>query len=93
MEHCTRKPCDEKEIPTFGRDSLEQAMRLRIRDTIEELVREELEAALGAPKSARVGEQRQGYRHGTRERTLTTSLGPIWRMSSVSAGTSSASIA
>jgi transposase-like protein len=76
MEHCSRKPGDEKEIPAFGRDSIEQAMRLRIRDTIEALVKEELDAALGAAKSARVGEQRQGYRHGTRERTLTTSLGP-----------------
>jgi transposase-like protein len=54
-------------------------MRLRIRDTIEELVKAELDAALGASKSARVGEQRQGYRHGTRERTLTTSLGPACR--------------
>jgi len=76
MEHCTRKPGDEKEIPEFGCDSIEQAMRLRIRDTIEELVKEELDAVLGASKSARVGEQRQGYRHGTRARTLTTSLGP-----------------
>ena len=76
MEHCTKKPGDEKEIPEFGADSIEMAMRLRIRDTIEELVKEELDAALGAPKSARVGEHRQGYRHGTRERTLTTSLGP-----------------
>ena len=31
---------------------------------------------MGAAKSARVGETRQGYRHGSRERTLTTSLGP-----------------
>jgi len=76
MEHCTKKPGDEKEIPAFGADSIEMAMRLRIRDTIEELVRQELDAALGAVKSARVGEMRQGYRHGTRERTLTTSLGP-----------------
>jgi putative transposase len=76
MEHCTKNPGDEKEIPGFGADSIEMAMRLRIRDTIEELVRQELEAALGAVKSARVGETRQGYRHGTRERTLTTSLGP-----------------
>jgi transposase-like protein len=76
MEHCTKKPGDEKEIPAFGPDSIEMAMRLRIRDTIEELVRQELETALGAVKSARVGETRQGYRHGTRERTLTTSLGP-----------------
>jgi putative transposase len=76
MEHCTRKPGDEKEIPEFGFDSIEQAMRRRIRETIEELVKEELDAALGAAKSARVGKTRQGYRHGTRERTLTTSLGP-----------------
>jgi transposase-like protein len=61
---------------TFGPDTIETVMRLRIRDTIERLVDEELETALGASKSARVGEQRQGYRHGTRPRTLTTSLGP-----------------
>lgn len=61
MEHCTRKPEDETAIPTFSRDSIEQGMRRRIRDTIEALVKEELDAALGAVKSARVGEQRQGY--------------------------------
>jgi putative transposase len=76
MDHCTKKLSDEKEIPAFGPDSLEQAMRLRIRDTIEELVTQELDAALGAVKSARVSDTRQGYRHGTRARTLTTSLGP-----------------
>ena len=76
MEHCTKKPGEEKGIPAFGADSIEMAMRQRIRETIEELVKEELDAALGASKSARVGEQRQGYRHGTRDRTLTTSLGP-----------------
>ena len=76
MEHCSKKPGEEKEIPAFGPDSIEMAMRLRIRDTIEELVKQELDAALGAVKSARVGKTREGYRHGTRERTLTTSLGP-----------------
>jgi putative transposase len=76
MDDCTRKPGDEKEIREFGHDSIEMAMRLRIRDTIEELVKQELDAALGAVKSARVSDARQGYRHGTRERTLTTSLGP-----------------
>ncbi len=76
MEHCTKKPGEEKAVPAFGPDSIEMAMRLRIRDTIEDLVHQELDAALGAVKSARVGETRQGYRHGTRERTLTTSLGP-----------------
>lgn len=76
MEHCSRKPGDEKQIPEFGPDSIELVMRTRIRETIEALVEEELEAALGARKSARVGDSRQGYRHGTRERTLTTSVGP-----------------
>jgi putative transposase len=35
-----------------------------------------LDAALGAGKSQRVGAARSGYRHGSRERQLTTSLGP-----------------
>ena len=57
-------------------DSLETLMRERVRATLEALVEEELAAALGADRSARVGAVRQGYRHGTRPRTLTTSLGP-----------------
>ena len=64
------------EAVAFGPDTIETMMRLRIRDTIERLVEEELEVTLGATKSARVGDQRHGYRHGTRPRTLTTSLGP-----------------
>ena len=66
MEHCTKKPGDDKEIPAFGSDSIEMAMRQRIRDTIQEFVKQELDAALGAVKSARVGDSRQGYRHGMR---------------------------
>ena len=76
MEHCTRKPGEEKEIPPFGADTIEARMRVRIRETIEAIIEEELATALGAERSVRVGEARQGYRHGTRERTLTTSLGP-----------------
>ena len=49
-------------------------MRARVRTTIEAIVQEELDAALGAAKSARVGETRQGYRHWSRERTLTTGV-------------------
>src|SRR5438128_8457983 len=56
--------------------SLETIIRRRARGLIDAIVEEELEAALGAAPSARVGTARQGYRHGTRERTLTTSLGP-----------------
>jgi putative transposase len=76
MKHCTKKAGDDQTIPRFDGDSIEQAMRRRIRETIEELVKQELDAALGAPKSVRIGAERQGYRHGSRERTLTTSLGP-----------------
>jgi transposase-like protein len=64
------------EAGAVGPDTIETMMRLRIRDTIERLVEEELEVTLGATKSARVGAQRQGYRNGTRPRTLTTSVGP-----------------
>ena len=60
----------------FGADSIERMMRERIRETIEALVEEELETALGAAKSERAGNKRAGYRHGRRPRTLTTSLGP-----------------
>ena len=38
-----------------GKGSLEELMRERIRATIEAIVDEELEAALGAGRSARVG--------------------------------------
>jgi transposase-like protein len=50
-------------------------LREQIRATIETLVEEELEGALGAARSQRVGSRRIGYRHGKRARRLTTSLG------------------
>jgi transposase-like protein len=75
MQDDSRKE-DARQGVTFGPDTIEARMRTRIRETIEAIVAEELDAAVGAPKSARVGVQRQGYRHGERARTLTTSLGP-----------------
>jgi putative transposase len=59
-----------------GHGGLEMAIRQRARMLIDAIVEEELEHALGAAPSVRVGTARAGYRHGTRERTLTTSLGP-----------------
>lgn len=50
----------EEEVRALGLDTIEQVMRERGRATIEAIVEEELEAALGASRSARVGEQRQG---------------------------------
>jgi putative transposase len=58
-----------------GKGALEELMRERIRATIETIVEEELEGALGAARSQRAGSVRVGYRHGKRARTLTTSLG------------------
>jgi len=76
MKDSTTTRADGEEGPVFGPDTIEAEMRRRVRETIEAIVKEELEAALGAGKSARVGDERSGYRHGSRERTLTTSLGP-----------------
>jgi len=61
---------------TVVHGGLETAIRQRARVLIDAIVEEELEATLGAAPSARVGVVRQGYRHGSRDRTLTTSLGP-----------------
>src|SRR6266852_5023407 len=61
---------------TVGHGGLEMAIRQRARMLIDAIVEEELEHALGAAPSVRVGAARAGYRHGTRDRTLTTSLGP-----------------
>jgi len=55
--------------------SLEMVIRTRARSWIERIIEDELEGVLAAKPSARV-DSRRGYRHGTRERTLTTSLGP-----------------
>lgn len=63
----------EEEGREFSGDTIEQVMRERERATREAIVEEEWEAALGASRSARVGEPRQGYRQGSRARTLTTS--------------------
>ena len=65
-----------KEGRGFDRDTIERTIRERIRDIIEEVVEAELDAALGATPSQRVGDERKGYRHGYRERRLTTSTGP-----------------
>ena len=46
--------------------SLETIIRRRARGLIDAIVEEELEAALGAAPSVRVGAARVGYRHGAR---------------------------
>jgi putative transposase len=58
-----------------GKGSLEELRRERVRGTIEVIVEQELEEALGAASWERESDRRAGYRHGHRSRTLSTSLG------------------
>jgi transposase-like protein len=74
MERDSRKAVEEEGFE-WGADTIEAEIRERIRGMIEAVVEEELEATLGAGRSQRVSAGRIGYRHGTRERELTTSLG------------------
>jgi putative transposase len=76
MGKSTKVGSEGKEEIRFDLETIERTIRERIRDIIEQVVEAELDAALGATASQRIGEQRQGYRHGHRERTLTTSTGP-----------------
>ena len=68
-------PRQETKAERYGPETIELGIRERVRDVIERIVEEELEATLGAKRSERVGSVRHGYRHGHRERGLTTSLG------------------
>ena len=57
-------------------DPLEEAVRLQVRGFIEELLQEELEAALGRGRYER-GAAAKGHRHGRRPRQLVTTFGPL----------------
>ena len=57
-------------------DPLEEAVRGRVRSFIEELLEEELEAALGRERYQR-GAVSNGRRHGHRPRQLITTFGPL----------------
>lgn len=74
MERDSRKAIGEEGFE-WGPDTIETEIRVRIRGMIEAIVEAELESVLGAGRSQRVGAARTGYRHGSRERQLTTSLG------------------
>jgi putative transposase len=57
-------------------DPLEEAVRLQVRAFIEELLEEELDAALGRARYERHGTA-TGHRHGRRARQLVTTFGPV----------------
>ena len=58
-------------------DPIEAGIRERVRGFIEGLIEQELEAALGRGRYQRGAEAPKGYRHGTRERQLIGSFGPV----------------
>src|SRR5713101_1005490 len=74
MQRDSRKEVGEEGFE-WGPDTIEAEIRGRVRGMIEAIVEEELESALGAGRSQRAGAVRTGYRHGARERQLTSSLG------------------
>lgn len=59
-----------------GPDPVTTALRGEARRWIEQMLQEELAAVLGGDRHERTP-GRQGYRHGTRARTLTTSVGVV----------------
>jgi putative transposase len=58
-------------------DPIEAGVRDRVRGFIEELLEEELTAALGRNRHERAAAEPNGYRNGTRERRLLGSFGPV----------------
>src|SRR6266567_3850688 len=79
-------PVDEAATPLFDNwfDPIETEVRARARDFIEELIREELDAALARPRYGRSQKADDegsagvaGHRHGSRTRSLTGTFGPI----------------
>jgi transposase-like protein len=56
--------------------TLDDFLRARVREVIEEVLQEEVTATIGRGRSVRGG-HRQGYRHGGRPRSLTLSAGTV----------------
>ncbi len=58
-------------------DPIEAGIRDKVRGFIQDLLEQELTAALGRGKSERATGELKGYRNGTRERQLLGSFGPV----------------
>ena len=58
-------------------DPIEAGIRDRVRGFIQELLEQELAAALGRTRHERAEGEPKGYRNGTRERQLLGSFGPV----------------
>jgi len=78
MKECTRNTSEVQPVDASGaRDLLHEQLRGWVRAAIEALLREELAAVLQATRYAREADgARQGYRHASRDRQMSTSVGP-----------------
>ena len=78
MDEDTRNAAEVQPIGRGDvRDPLQERLRGWIRSAIETLLREELDAVLRATRYAREADgTRHGYRHASRDRQVSTSVGP-----------------
>ena len=78
-ETSTKTQADGTALFTGGAwfDPIEAGIRDRVRGFIEELLEQELTAALGRTRHERATGEPMGYRNGTRERQLLGSFGPV----------------
>jgi len=74
MKKCTK--CEEEKRMGIwrGPDALTEALRQDVREKVELILKEELDASLGAGAYDRVND-RLGYRHGSQEQEISTALG------------------
>ncbi len=78
-EHSTKTDADSTAL--FAGDAwfdpIEAGLRDQVRGFIQELLEQELAAALGRARHERAAGEPKGYRNGTRERQLLGSFGPV----------------
>lgn len=72
MGHGTETPCSLSGV--FGEDLLTEVLRGKLRELAQTVLEAEIDDALAAARHERA-EQRAGFRHGTKSRTLHTSFG------------------
>jgi putative transposase len=74
MKNCNQCEEEKKTGLLEGKDALTEAIQRDVHEKIERILQEEVDAYLGAGAYERVTE-RLGYRHGTKERDISTPVG------------------
>jgi transposase-like protein len=74
MKNCNQCNEEKKTGMWNGKDALTEAIQRDVHEKLERILQEEVDAYLGAGAYERVTE-RMGYRHGTKERDISTPVG------------------